>query len=403
MFSRFILVLSVIAAVFSASCSEKDESIEVKRGYAAEIGEDKITLKEVKGKWASLSEAQRSDYKGPDAKARFVDKVIEDELLYRDALRKNIHNQDSVEKMIEDAKRNILVKEYFEQEIKGDIEVSDEEIREYYENNQDRFRSRALYKARYLYSQDSMKCVTWKKELDQGTSFVRLARTESEDELTAPDGGDLGYFNPGGYIKSVGYSEKFSEGIKDLEEGDISDVIKLEKGYCIVKVEEKTPARVNPLSEVRKVIVSKLQGQKVKEEYDRKVMELAEKYNVVNYERERLKKTTRTAEELWEIARIEEDPVERIQYYRDLVNQYPQSNYAAQALFMIGFVYSEELEDLTQAKRTFQELIRKYPESDMVGSARWMIENIYQPHPEFESIEDLKEQMKKETSNKEQD
>ncbi len=90
---------------------------------------------------------------------------------------------------------------------------------------------------------------------------------------------------------------------------------------------------------------------------------------------------------------MEDDPYERIQYYRDIVNNYPDHNHAPQALFMIGFVYAEELRDTQRAKKTFGELLREYPDSEVAGSAQWMLDNIDKPHPSFESFESMKEAM----------
>ncbi len=75
------------------------------------------------------------------------------------------------------------------------------------------------------------------------------------------------------------------------------------------------------------------------------------------------------------------------------MNKYPEHKYAPQALFMIGFVYAEEVMDLVQARRVFDELLKKYPDSEVAESAKWMIENLDQPHPKFESVDDMKERM----------
>jgi len=114
----------------------------------------------------------------------------------------------------------------------------------------------------------------------------------------------------------------------------------------------------------------------------------------VNFVREKILETMRSPEQLWEMAQEEETPYARIQYYRNIVNQYPDHQYAPQALFMIGFVYAEELQDLVQARRTFDELIKKYPDADVVESAQWMISNLNIKHPKFESIEDMQQRMR---------
>ena len=236
----------------------------------------------------------------------------------------------------------------------------------------------------------------WKKRLDEGEKFNKIAKYESEDNTTAPQNGELGYFNPGGYIKFYGDSKEFSDQVKDLEIGDISDVIVTEKGYSIVKVTDKKPENLKPLSEVRKEILDQLRGDKAKAQLRERIESLRAEYRPTNFVREEIISTTRTPEELWEIAQEESDNYARIQYYRNLVNKYPDHKYAPQAIFMIGFVYAEEVMDLVAARRAFDELLDKYPDSEVAGSARWMIENLNKPHPKFESVDHMKEKMEEE-------
>jgi hypothetical protein len=49
---------------------------------------------------------------------------------------------------------------------------------------------------------------------------------------------------------------------------------------------------------------------------------------------------------------------------------------SAQAQFMVGFIYSEELKDYTAAEETFRELLKKYPKSELAASAQWMLEHM---------------------------
>ena len=119
------------------------------------------------------------------------------------------------------------------------------------------------------------------------------------------------------------------------------------------------------------------------------------KYSPINYAQKYVLEITRTPEQLWEIAQAEDASYTRILYYRELVNRYPEHKYAPQALFMIGFVYAEELQDLVQARRTFDELLKDYPDSEVVESSKWMIENLYEDHPRFESLEGVQEHLEK--------
>ncbi len=66
----------------------------------------------------------------------------------------------------------------------------------------------------------------------RGEDFATLARTSSEDELTAPRGGDLGY-NPKGRLDSG-----LEETLFAMEVGQVSDVLESPKGLHILKVED---------------------------------------------------------------------------------------------------------------------------------------------------------------------
>ena len=56
---------------------------------------------------------------------------------------------------------------------------------------------------------------------------------------------------------------------------------------------------------------------------------------------------------------------------------------------MVGFVYTEELQDNVQADRYFLRVINEYPDADVAKSARWMRKNLNEPMPEFEDIDDI--------------
>ena len=81
---------------------------------------------------------------------------------------------------------------------------------------------------------------------------------------------------------------------------------------------------------------------------------------------------------------------DRIRSYRRVVDSYPDNEYAPQALFMVGFVESEEKRDYDRADVAFRELIARYPNSELATSAQWMIDNMRSDKtPDFELPGDL--------------
>ncbi len=390
----FLLIAGcAIGTLTSCSRGTKEDGLKVKSGLAARVGDIKITDEFMLRTFEDLPPEQKKQFKGPEAQARFTERLIEQHLFYLAALDAKLDKSEEMEERLRWVTMNILVAEYFTKNVSDKIKIEPKEIEEYYASHPQEFVQAPVLRAQYLFTADSLKAVNWKKRLAKGEVFTKIAAKESEDKATAPSGGDVGYFNPGGYIKGVSDVEGFSKAVEKLDLGVTSDIVRLSNGFAIIKVTEKNAAKTQTLDEARRTIEGKLQAQKTEEAYKAAVAELSKKYKPENYVQERLDKTKRTAEELWEMAQIEGDARSRIQYYRDIVNQYPAHKNAAEALFMIGFTYAEELKDFVQARRTFDELKQKYPDSPMLESAKWMTENMETSHPKIESLEGVQQRM----------
>ena len=81
------------------------------------------------------------------------------------------------------------------------------------------------------------------KEAKSGADFAALAKKHSQDETTAPQGGDLDYFSRGRMVAA------FDNAAFALAPGEMSDLVKTEFGYHIIKLTDRKPAIVRPLSE----------------------------------------------------------------------------------------------------------------------------------------------------------
>jgi len=85
-----------------------------------------------------------------------------------------------------------------------------------------------------------------------GADFAALAKKYSEDEGTAPNGGDLNYFGRGRMVP------EFDAVVFGMEPGQISDLIKTQYGYHIIKLTEKKPATTKALADVKQQIADQL-------------------------------------------------------------------------------------------------------------------------------------------------
>ncbi len=389
---RIFALMSMVFAglLFAAGCEKKSNITQGEKSQlAASVDDWQYPHSQLKNLIDMLPEKERVKYDSPAGRAELVDYVIQQEVLFKAAQEEGLEKNEDVKKQIEEATRKIIIARYYNKFVKERAAPTEEEIHDYYENNEERFTNQAILKGQHIFSKDRQKLLNIKKRIENGEKMTTLAHKLSEDELTRPDGGDLGYFNPGGYIRFVGYSKQFSEAVFNLEVGVVSDPIKFEKGYSIVRINSKKPEHLRPYEDVKPDIINVLTNQRLEAVQDEVFSELKKRYEIHNYIKEELRATERTPEELWNLAQTSTNSFDRLNIYRQIYEKHPDSKYAAQALFMAGFVYSEELNDQYKADKTLRKVIAQYPETDVAKSARWMVDNLGKEMPDFDDLDEL--------------
>lgn len=77
-----------------------------------------------------------------------------------------------------------------------------------------------------------------------------------------------------------------------------------------------------------------------------------------------------------------------ISHYNRLLENYPASDQADEAQFMIAFIYEEYLHDLEQARLAYQRVIDEYPNSELAASARRLLPNVGRDPEEWVEFQD---------------
>ncbi|MBT2684346.1 peptidylprolyl isomerase [Bacillus sp. ISL-37] len=108
-----------------------------------------------------------------------------------------------------------------------DVKVSEEEVKKRYEEYKPEI------KASHILVEDEKTAQEVKKKLDEGAKFEDLAKEYSQDPGSAAQGGDLGFFGPGKMVP------EFEEAAYALEVNKISEPVKSQHGFHIIKVTEK--------------------------------------------------------------------------------------------------------------------------------------------------------------------
>jgi peptidyl-prolyl cis-trans isomerase D len=94
------------------------------------------------------------------------------------------------------------------------------------------------------------------KQARGGADFAELAKKNSEDDASAKNGGDLDYFGRGRMVP------EFDQAVFAMQPGQISDLVKTQYGYHIIKLVDKKNATTRPLAEVRQQLTDQLAYQR---------------------------------------------------------------------------------------------------------------------------------------------
>ncbi|MFO1518154.1 MAG: peptidyl-prolyl cis-trans isomerase [bacterium] len=204
-------------------------------------------------------------------KERLLEDLIQKKILTKEAIKQGIVvNDDDLEKEIhkyksryterdfqkilearkidyqtwrEVKRANLMADKLIEQKLFADLKISEEKMREYYDQHREEFTQPEAVKIRQIVTENQGSAEAVLKKLKEGENFARMAH----DLSIAPDrmqGGDLGFISRGSFPKEF-------EVCFDMKVGELSPVVSSLYGFHIFKVIEKRPAKQLPFEEVK--------------------------------------------------------------------------------------------------------------------------------------------------------
>ena len=171
-----------------------------------------------------------------------------------------------------DLKNYLILKKLME----PDIKITDEEMKTYFEENIDSYASAEQVKASHILVADEKTAKEIKQKLDNGEDFAALAKKYSTDEGTKANGGELGYFTKGTMVT------EFDNVAFSLPVNTISDPVKTQYGYHIIKVEAKKAAQAANYEDSKAQIKETLFDQKVDSQYQTWLDSKKKSYDIEN-------------------------------------------------------------------------------------------------------------------------
>ncbi|MEA3415626.1 MAG: peptidylprolyl isomerase [Thermodesulfobacteriota bacterium] len=292
MASIYLIALVALAFITAAIATTKgtvfakDQS---SKKVLARIGKIKITEADLNARLNLLPPEYQKRFNDKEQKKAFLERLVQVYLFAMEARAEKIDKDKALKTRIEDAINSILAQEYMKRKFANSTNISEKELKEYFDGHKAEFARPAMVKARHILikvdqkakpqeiSAALAKAGNIKKELDKGADFAKLAAQHSDDPGTKNKGGDLGFFARQRMIPP------FSNAAFALKKGETSNPVRTPFGFHIIKVDDKKAEVKSTYEEAKPRIRSRLTGMKRKAAMDKEIKRLETKYKVKIY------------------------------------------------------------------------------------------------------------------------
>ena len=243
----------------------------MKDGVIAVVAGKEIKQEEFDLFVENLPQDRKAYLQYPGFKERLLDQYLALYTFSADAVEQGLDKTEEFARILENTRRDILAQLAMREAVKN-VKVTEEEAKEDYEANPNKFKQEETVQAKHILVEDEDKCTDILNSIVSGEISFEEAAKQHSTCPSGQQGGDLGEFGHGQMVK------EFDEAAFAAEPGKVVGPVKTQFGYHLIKVEDKKEAGESNLEEVKDQIRAELSQKKQEEAYRAKVDELKKKY-----------------------------------------------------------------------------------------------------------------------------
>jgi peptidyl-prolyl cis-trans isomerase SurA len=230
----------------------QDEALSLTLSIVDELINDELLLQRAKQLGLGATDGEVED-KFTEVKSPFTEEQFQQQLK---------EQRVTVDDLKQDIRRQISLDKVLNREVVSKISITDQDVANFYNENRSQFNvAETQYRIAQIVvtprkdpqirnrkNDDATtdiearrKCAALAQQLHNGADFAAVAMDYSEDPVSAPSGGDLGFIPESSLNQSDPLLKKTVLGLKA---GEVSDIIQLRDGYRILKlVAKETPGQ----------------------------------------------------------------------------------------------------------------------------------------------------------------
>jgi peptidyl-prolyl cis-trans isomerase C len=222
-------------------------------------------------------------YKAPQAKQQYLQSWLAQEILYRQALEQELSEKPEVKRLLVEQARGVLSQHLMNQQLAAKINITETDLQTYYAANKTSYVEPARAKISHILVDEENQAGDLMVPIKGGDDFADLAKQFCKDETTKDKGGVIdAEVTKGTHVPGIGDFPALNAKIFATHAPAVLDEpFKTDKGWEIVRVEEKQPERQKSFDEVRQEVMSTLLDQKRKDVQQEYIKQMMDKYNVI--------------------------------------------------------------------------------------------------------------------------
>ncbi|MFM9975164.1 MAG: peptidylprolyl isomerase [Beijerinckiaceae bacterium] len=181
---------------------------------------------------------------GPAERRQYaIDYLIDLKIVASAAIKEKIADTADFKKRFDQTRERLLMESLLTRE--GDKGTTDEAMKKFYDETVKTLKGGQEVKARHILVEKEEEAKAALERLKKGEDFAKLAGELSKDPGSGKEGGDLGWFEKERMVP------EFAEAAFKLEKGGVSEIVKTQFGFHIIKVDDKRDKAPPPFDSVK--------------------------------------------------------------------------------------------------------------------------------------------------------
>jgi len=386
---RALAVSVLVAAVLGLSSCQQEVSNEASPGHVygngfkdlspviCRVGDHEITQQDLDMRYKELPQRLQSKFTGKNWERRFLHFMADEIVMYDEAMRRELNQDPVVQQQIITMYRQMMIDAFKVLEVYSDLQPNETEINQYYDQFMHNYVAEGALRLRHIECLDRASAEEAYDAL-HGTGldaqFPYVVAKYSRNIKTAADGGDLGWVNEGGLVRYVQDGKELSQKVWGWELG-IHEPVQIGGRWHVIELLQRRNPRQMSVSEVRGQIINDIMPTLQQAVLEERLAEVRSA-STIEYLGDYAPGNGRSAEELFQYGVMVNNPEKQIDLFDLIIEDFPDSEYAAKSLFMQANVQLDNWGDVRRARYCLRMLVKEHPDSELRDQAEYMLENM---------------------------